>query len=97
MLYSRYAKKNKRLMKLQEDQKKEIDDAHGKRIKAQNHEEKLKIQAKSRSNLNKLAKDYQESGKKDPEAPKAPKAEKLIDLKNKKQVAAAVKKALKGK
>lgn len=95
MLYSRYYNKNKKLMKLQEDQRKEIDDANKKKREAQNHEETLKIQARSRSNLNKLVEDYHAPEKKNAE--KAPKAPKMIDLKNVKQVEKEVKKALKGK
>ena len=63
MLYSRYAKKNKRLLKLQEAQRAEIKKATLAKENARNHEEKLKIESNSRTKLNKLVDEYHESSK----------------------------------
>lgn len=92
MLYSRYAKKNPKVLKIQEAQRKEIELARKAKESARSHEEKLLIQARTRSNLDKIAKGEKVSGEK--EAPKAPEA-KMIDLGKKKEVSAAIKKIVK--
>ena len=92
-MYSRNV--SKKVLKLQEDQRKEIAKATELKMKASTHEEKLKIQAKSRSTLNKMVAKHHEV--KAPKEAQAPKEEKMIDLKNKKEVAKAIKSAMKAK
>lgn len=58
---------------------------------ARSQEEKLLIQARTRSNLDKIAK-AQEAA---PEEPKEKPLEKPVDLKKKKEVSAAIKKLVK--
>ena len=81
MLYSRYTKKNPKVLKIQEEQRKEIEKARMAKEEARSQEEKLLIQARTRSNLDKIAK-AQEAA---PEEPKEKPLEKPVDLKKKKR------------
>lgn len=56
MMYSR--KKNPKLLELQEKQRKEMDNAIKLKREANNHEEKLRIESRSRSTLNKMVDDF---------------------------------------
>lgn len=92
-MYSRNV--SKKVLKLQEKQREEIAKATKEKEAARTHEERLKIESKTRSNLDKMVSDHHKPVKKAVKA--AGSQEVMIDLKNEKAVKKAVKAALKAK
>lgn len=74
MLYSRYYGKNKKLLELQAEQRRVIKKADEAKMKAVEHADRLKIEAKKRSELNKLAMEHHKSEKAEKPAKNAPNA-----------------------
>lgn len=93
MMYSRNV--SKKVLKLQEKQRAEILRATKEKEAARTHEERLKIEAKTRVNLDKMVSDHHKPSKKAVKA--AGSQEVMIDLNDVKAVKKAVKAALKAK